>query len=65
MEKYPMTPEGHLQLKEELMRLKTTERPRIIKEIVCGKRRAPVYRKFPNAGVLSGFMKSFDWPEAD
>ena len=33
MEKHPMTPEGHAKLKEELGRLKTEERPRIIREI--------------------------------
>jgi len=33
MEKHPMTPEGHAKLKEELGRLKSEERPRIIREI--------------------------------
>jgi transcription elongation factor GreA len=33
MEKHPMTPEGHAKLKEELGRLKTEERPRVIREI--------------------------------
>ncbi|MDP6475120.1 MAG: transcription elongation factor GreA [Alphaproteobacteria bacterium] len=33
MEKHPMTPAGHAKLKEELGRLKTEERPRIIREI--------------------------------
>ncbi len=33
MEKHPMTPEGYDRLKEELGRLKSEERPRIIREI--------------------------------
>ncbi len=33
MEKFPMTPEGYAKLKEELSRLKSEERPRIIREI--------------------------------
>ena len=33
MEKHPMKPEGHAKLKEELGRLKSEERPRIIREI--------------------------------
>jgi len=33
MEKHPMTPEGHAKLKEELGRLKSEERPRIIRAI--------------------------------
>jgi transcription elongation factor GreA len=33
MEKHPMTPEGYARLKEELSRLKTEERPRVIHEI--------------------------------
>ncbi len=33
MEKHPMTPEGYAKLKEELSRLKSEERPRIIREI--------------------------------
>lgn len=33
MQNYPLTPEGHRQLKEELHRLKTVERPTISKEI--------------------------------
>lgn len=33
MEKHPMTPQGHAQLKTELARLKSEERPRIIREI--------------------------------
>ena len=33
MEKHPMTPEGYERLKEELGRLKSEERPRVIREI--------------------------------
>ncbi|SVE46175.1 uncharacterized protein METZ01_LOCUS499029, partial [marine metagenome] len=33
MEKHPMTPEGHAKLKEELGRLKSKERPHVIREI--------------------------------
>jgi len=33
MEKHPMTPEGYDRLKEELGRLKSQERPRVIREI--------------------------------
>ncbi len=33
MEKHPMTPEGYDRLKEELGRLKSEERPRVIREI--------------------------------
>ncbi|MDA0229330.1 MAG: transcription elongation factor GreA [Proteobacteria bacterium] len=33
MEKHPMTPAGHAKLKEELSRLKSIERPLVIREI--------------------------------
>ncbi len=33
MEKHPMTPEGYAKLKEELGRLKSKERPHVIREI--------------------------------
>lgn len=37
--------------------------PRLVKEIVCGRRRETIYRKFPSAGALAGFMEQFPWPE--
>ena len=37
--------------------------PQLVKEIVCGRRRQTVFRKFPNAGALCRFMESYSWPE--
>ena len=39
--------------------------PRIVKEIVCGRRRQAIYRKFPSAIALVAFMERFVWPEDD
>lgn len=38
--------------------------PRLVKEIVCGRRRRTVYKKFPNAGSLCRFMERWRWPDA-
>ncbi len=35
--------------------------PDIVKQIVCGRQRARLFRKFPNARALCEFMVSYDW----
>lgn len=37
--------------------------PPIVKEIVCGRHRFRIYRKFPNAGTLSHYLENYLWPE--
>jgi DNA-binding helix-hairpin-helix protein with protein kinase domain len=37
--------------------------PRIVKEIVCGRRRQTIYKRYPNAGALVSFMRNYPWPE--
>ncbi len=37
--------------------------PRIVKEIVCGRRRDRICAKFRNAGALADFLMMYDWPE--
>jgi len=38
--------------------------PKIIKEIVCGRRTETICRKFPTAGDLCRFVEQYPWPEA-
>ncbi len=37
--------------------------PRIVKEVVCGRRLETIYRKFPNAGALCQFLQTYPWEE--
>jgi serine/threonine protein kinase len=39
--------------------------PQIVREIVCGRRRRAVYRKFPSAIALVAFMERYAWPEEE
>jgi tRNA A-37 threonylcarbamoyl transferase component Bud32 len=37
--------------------------PRLVKQIVCGRRRQTLYRKFPHAGALVDYLETFEWHE--
>lgn len=37
--------------------------PRIVKDVVCGRRRQAIHRKFPNAGALRDYIAAYEWPE--
>lgn len=39
--------------------------PKLVKDIVCGRRRESIVRKFPNAGALRDFMDAYQWPEGE
>ena len=39
--------------------------PRIVKDIVCGRRRDVIARKFSNAGAICDYLVTAEWPEDD